>query len=72
VCSSDLDPANYPSFPVKPVSSSPTQDGGDKNKEEQLKPNSTSEGNEAYKESHDIRKENTSNTEILAGKCVLT
>ncbi|PNF37850.1 hypothetical protein B7P43_G07412 [Cryptotermes secundus] len=65
---SPFDPANYPSFPVKPVLSSPMQEAGEKNKEEQLKPTSTSEGNEAYKESHSIRKENnTSKTGILAG-----
>jgi hypothetical protein len=71
---SPFDPANYPSFPVKPVSSSPMQEAGDKSKEEWLKPTNTSDENEAYKEknSHDMRKENsTSNTGILAGKWVL-
>lgn len=71
---SPFDPANYPSFPVKPVSSSPMQEAENKSKEEWLKPTGMPEGNEPYKEknSHDIRKENsTGNTGILAGKCIL-
>jgi hypothetical protein len=70
---SPFDPANYPSFPVKPVSTSPMKDAGDKGQEEQVKPSSTSEENKAYveKNSNDVRKENTtSNTGVLTGEFV--
>lgn len=69
---SPFDPANYPTFPVKTVSTS-MQDAGDKGQEEQVKPSSISEENEANmeKNSNDVRKENiTSNTGVLVGKFV--
>lgn len=68
---SPFDPANYPTFPVKPVLTPPMQDAGEKIKEEQLKTSTTSAGNEAHKEknNHDIRKESSpSNTDVLAGE----
>ncbi|GFG33362.1 hypothetical protein Cfor_04066, partial [Coptotermes formosanus] len=67
---SPFDPANYPTFPVKPVSATPIQDTGHKSKDEQLNPTSTSEENEHYEEknSYGVRKDNiSSNIGVLAG-----
>jgi hypothetical protein len=76
---SPFDPANFPTFPVKPVSTTPIQDTGHKSNEEQLKPTSPSEVNELYEEknSYGVRKDNiSSNIGVLAGKleivCFLT
>jgi hypothetical protein len=76
---SPFDPANFPTFPVKPVSATPIQDTGHESKEEQLKPTSPSEVIEPYEEknSYGVRKDNiSSNIGVLAGKfeivCFLT
>jgi hypothetical protein len=71
---SPLDPGNYPAFPVKPVSTTPIQDTGHNSKEEQLTPTITSEESEPYEEknSYGVREDNiSSNTGVLAGKCVI-
>ena len=71
---SPFDPANYPTFPVKPVSTTPVQDTGHKSKEEQLKPTSISEDIEPYEEknSYGVRKDNiSSNIGVIAGKFLI-